>query len=79
MLTYKMERNEGTLFVTVVGIVNGDSVDNFQEMLDHVMRKSPEKIVFKLNSLEFINSAGIGKLLVFYKKSAVCADGMSLF
>jgi anti-sigma B factor antagonist len=68
MFNYTIDAQNSELKLTVIGRVDNEGISAFQESLDKALERSEEKAVLDLSSLEFINSSGIGKLLIFYKK-----------
>jgi len=68
MLTYNLDRKEDGAFVSLAGRVDNEGTAVFQEALDKLFSMNPEKAIFDFTGLTFINSSGIGKLLLFYKK-----------
>lgn len=69
MLNIQTEEKEGTIQILIEGRIDNEGTQKFQENLDDVLNKSGQKISLDLSKLEFINSSGIGKLLIFYKKA----------
>jgi anti-anti-sigma factor len=69
MLNIQTEEKDGKIKVILEGRIDNEGIQTFQEGLDSVLEKSSEKITLDLSKLEFINSSGIGKLLIFYKKA----------
>ena len=68
MLTYNIEEIDNEDYIDFVGRIDDEGVNTFQAALNKILELNPGKIVFDFNKLTFINSAGIGKLLLFYKK-----------
>ncbi len=69
MLNIQTEEKNGTIQMSIEGRIDNEGIQKFQENLDEVLNKSGEKIQLDLSKLDFINSSGIGKLLIFYKKA----------
>ena len=68
MFNYTINAQNSEMKLTVSGRVDNEGISIFQESLDKALERSEEKAVLDLSALEFINSSGIGKLLIFYKK-----------
>ena len=68
MLNYKIETKEDSAVLKIEGRVDNDGTAKFQEALDALGQTNVNKAVLDLRDLVFINSSGIGKLLIFYKK-----------
>lgn len=68
MFDYKIETKNNDLKLIVSGRIDSEGTAAFQESLNKVFEKPEEKAVLDLSGLLFINSSGIGKLLIFYKK-----------
>lgn len=68
MLTYNVEKTEDGVSVILEGRIDNEGTTIFQESLDKLFEMNPQKVVLNLSSIGFINSSGIGKLLLFYKK-----------
>ncbi len=68
MLTYKIENSDGKMIVTLSGRVDNEGALPFQEALDKTFEVNPRSVVLDLSGIAFINSTGIGKLLLFYKR-----------
>lgn len=69
MLNIQIKENDGIIEVLIEGRIDNEGTQQFQDSLDEVLNKSGNKITLDLTKLEFINSSGIGKLLIFYKKA----------
>ena len=69
MLKIQTEEKEGKILISLEGRIDNEGAPIFQENLNGVLEKKGEKITLDLSKLEFINSSGIGKLLIFYKKA----------
>ena len=69
MMKFNIEQKEKVVSLVVNGRIDNEGVQNFQEALTSLLEKESEKVVLNFSQLEFINSSGIGKLLIFYKKS----------
>ncbi|HSA34366.1 MAG TPA: STAS domain-containing protein [bacterium] len=68
MLTYTIEKRGGAMLITTEGRIDNEGAAIFQEALDRAFEANLPRISFDLAKLSFINSAGIGKLLLFYKR-----------
>jgi anti-sigma B factor antagonist len=68
MFNYTIDAQNSEIKLTVSGRVDNEGIVAFQESLDKALERSEEKALLDLSGLEFINSSGIGKLLIFYKK-----------
>lgn len=68
MLSYTIKNNNGAVTVTVAGRVDNEGAIPFQESLDKTFEVNPRSVTFDLTDVAFINSTGIGKLLLFYKR-----------
>jgi anti-sigma B factor antagonist len=68
MLEYRINSDNNELEVIIKGRVDSEGISGFQECLTEALEKSEEKASLNFSELEFINSSGIGKLLIFYKK-----------
>lgn len=69
MLNIQTEEKNGLIKVSIDGRIDNEGTQSFQENLDSILEMNSKKIVLDLSKLEFINSSGIGKLLIFYKKA----------
>lgn len=69
MLNIQTEEKDGKIKVLLEGRIDNEGLQIFQEGLDAVLEKNKGKITLDLSKLEFTNSSGIGKLLIFYKKA----------
>ena len=68
MLNYNIEKSESSALIHLDGRIDNEGTVIFQEALDKLFEMNTSKVVFNFSSLDFINSSGIGKLLLFYKK-----------
>ncbi len=68
MLEYKINSVDNGLEIVIKGRVDSEGISGFQQCLTDSLEKPEEKAVIDLSELKFINSSGIGKLLIFYKK-----------
>ncbi len=68
MLTYTIKNAAGKMTVTIAGRVDNEGALPFQEALDKTFEVNPRSVVLDLTGVAFINSTGIGKLLLFYKR-----------
>ena len=68
MLTYTIKNDDGAMKVTMAGRVDNEGAVPFQEALDRTFEVNPRSVAFDLSGVVFINSTGIGKLLLFYKR-----------
>jgi len=68
MLNYRIDSKNNEFSLVFSGRIDNDGITVFQKSLDEALGMSEERAVIDLSELEFINSSGIGKLLIFYKK-----------
>lgn len=68
MLTYTIRNTDGKMMVTIAGRVDNEGALPFQEALDKTFEVNPRSVTLDLSEVAFINSTGIGKLLLFYKR-----------
>ncbi len=68
MLNYTIENKDNELKLSIKGRVDSEGVADFQEAFDKILGMPEEKAFLDFSELQFINSSGIGKLLIFYKK-----------
>jgi len=68
MLTYNIEKHEERALIAFEGRIDNEGTSVFQESLEKLFDLDASKVVFNFSNLIFINSSGIGKLLLFYKK-----------
>ncbi len=68
MLNYNIEKKEESILINLDGRIDNEGTVIFQEALDKLFDMETAKVVFNFSNLNFINSSGIGKLLLFYKK-----------
>lgn len=69
MLNHKfIEKSEDRVLVSFSGRIDNESIQQFQNVLDEILKAYYPVIVFDFSELSFINSSGIGKFLLFYKK-----------
>jgi anti-sigma B factor antagonist len=69
MMNFTIDQKEKITALAVQGRIDNEGIHSFQEALTSLLEKESEKVVLNFSRLEFINSSGIGKLLIFYKKS----------
>ena len=69
MLDIKVEQKEGLVTMFLEGRIDNEGTQSFQDGLNSLLEIKKEKVVLNFSKLEFINSSGIGKLLIFYKKT----------
>lgn len=69
MLNIQTEEKDGLIKASIEGRIDNEGTQAFQDNLDSILEMSGKKIILDLSGLEFINSSGIGKLLIFYKKA----------
>jgi anti-sigma B factor antagonist len=58
-LTVSDQWDNGVATVTVHGDIDLSTVGTFSERLDHVARKSPQRLVINLTDVEFLDSTGL--------------------
>ncbi len=68
MLSYGIERQGPMVSVRLSGRIDNESGPVFQEALDKAFASNPSRISLDFGKVTFINSSGIGKLLLFYKQ-----------
>ncbi|MCK5808436.1 STAS domain-containing protein [bacterium] len=68
MLEYKLNNEDGNATVALTGRIDSEGAVTFQQILDDIDRSGAKTLVLNMDALQFINSAGIGKLLFFYKR-----------
>ena len=54
--------------VTLDGRIDSEGAVTFQKILDDIDATKVKTLILNMEGLQFINSAGIGKLLFFYKR-----------
>lgn len=69
MINFNIDHNDKISILTVTGRIDNEGIQDFQDALSALLEKDSKSVVLNFNQLEFINSSGIGKLLIFYKKS----------
>lgn len=69
MINFNIDHNDKISILTVTGRIDNEGIQGFQDALSALLEKDSKSVVLNFNQLEFINSSGIGKLLIFYKKS----------
>ncbi len=60
-------RGEGGVNVVFDGNIDLSSVDEIRRSLEDVGRLGERRVVLDLNRVEFVDSAGLGALVTFYK------------
>ncbi len=68
MRSYGIERKGPAVSVQLSGRIDNEGGPVFQEALDKAFALNPSRISLHLGEVTFINSAGVGKLLLFYKQ-----------
>lgn len=68
MLEYKLKNENDDTIVELTGRIDSEGAITFQHILDDVDKSGVKTLILNMNALQFINSAGIGKLLFFYKR-----------
>jgi len=68
MLVYELIENGEEKKLVFDGRVDNEGTKIFQNGLDEILVKNFSKISLDFSKITFINSSGIGKLLLFYKK-----------
>ncbi len=68
MLWYEVERKDPGVVIHLKGRIGNDGCARLQEALDRTVELNPPHIALDLGEVTFINSTGIGKLLLFYKR-----------
>lgn len=69
MIDFKIDQNGTKVTLSIQGRIDNEGIQGFQDALNALLEKESQTVVLNFNKLEFINSSGIGKLLIFYKKS----------
>ena len=49
-------------------LVNRETADEFQETIENLRQAGEKELVLDLVNIEMINSYGVGKIIMFYKK-----------
>ena len=68
MLEYRLKTENGDTVVELIGRIDSEGSLTFQQILDEIDRSGAKALTINMDALQFINSAGIGKLLFFYKR-----------
>ena len=68
MLEFNVKKDGAAARVVFSGRVDNEGSAVFQQAFDSLLESSEQSVVLDLKGLEFINSSGIGKLLIFHKK-----------
>ncbi|PKK90151.1 MAG: hypothetical protein CVV64_10505 [Candidatus Wallbacteria bacterium HGW-Wallbacteria-1] len=63
-----LESKPEVLVLTISGKISAKELVPFSETLDEVFQENRFRIIMDLTGLEFVNSMGIGKLVVAHKK-----------
>lgn len=69
MLNFSIEKKDQLAKLIFLGRIDNEGIQSFQDALNGLLETDAGKVVLDFTKLEFINSSGIGKLLIFYKKS----------
>jgi anti-sigma B factor antagonist len=69
-------RKEGeTYFIKISGIVEASTVDKLIKEMDMATQEKPKRVVMDLSLVPTIDSSGIGKILIFFKRlSSINSD-----
>lgn len=59
----------GTPVITLTGEIDISNVDSLRATIEHVVEQAPERVVFDLGGLDFMDSSGIALLLHVAAKS----------
>ncbi|MCD6569404.1 MAG: STAS domain-containing protein [Deltaproteobacteria bacterium] len=62
------KQNEDNVVIAITGAVNTDATERLRAELVKIVKQRPENVVMDLSLVPTIGSAGIGKILVFYKE-----------
>lgn len=68
MLEVNFKKDKDVSRLIFAGRVDNEGSVVFQQALDKITESGDPKIILDFKKLEFINSSGIGKLLIFHKK-----------
>jgi len=68
VFSYTIQKKDNVLAISVSGRIDNEGAGDFQEALDKAFEVNPRTVSFDLTDVSFINSAGIGKILLFYKR-----------
>lgn len=68
MLEVNVKKETAAVRVVFSGRVDNEGSAVFQQAFDKLLESSEQQVVLDFKGLEFINSSGIGKLLIFHKK-----------
>jgi len=68
VVNFEIKNKDFVSSVVFEGRVDNEGVFFFEEALEELLNISTGKYLFDLTEVSFINSLGIGKLLLFYKK-----------
>ena len=68
MLEINVKKESNSTKLIFSGRVDNEGSVIFQQALDKFIESGDNNAVFDFKKLEFINSSGIGKLLIFHKK-----------
>jgi len=69
MINFNIDHSEQVSTLTVKGRIDNEGIQGFQDALNALLEKESKTVILNLTIFGFINSSGIGKLLIFYKKS----------
>ena len=80
----KMKKQGDTLIVEIEGTLDFESNEPFRQSMDSIFTKfstdrSPEKIVFDLEKLEFVGSSGISRFIKTLQEVSVRAHGKTRY
>lgn len=69
MIEFKTVTEGQVLTLKILGRIDNEGIQTFQDKLSEIAGLEFKTLFLDLSGLEFINSSGIGKLLLFIKKA----------
>ena len=74
----RIEYNDGDTEVALIGELTFGDHAAFREMLTRAMQSRGQKIVFDLSRLDFVDSAGLGMLLIARDEAGKSSRSLAL-
>lgn len=76
MNPFELSKKEGITLVRLHGRLDKDSLDHVEDMIARIKKEKHTKVVFDFETVEYIFSAAIGKLILLLKEQKELGGGI---
>lgn len=63
-MDFEIHKNDATLEINLIGRMEFNDHSRFRELVDSISNEKKKSIIFNLSKLDFIDSSGLGMLII---------------